>query len=217
MDPVNLSDLAGCVDQSWSPVIGDPTFMGWFTVLCYFTASFASFFAGWVRVRDKRVWVLLGIFLLLLGVNKQLDLQSALTAVGRCLAHIQGWYDERRVMQSAFILTLLCVSAVVMVIALFRLRRSLHRVGLALLGFGFLVTFVAVRAVGFHHFDQFISAYTDLGIRMNWLMELGGIGLILVNAVAAIRGRRKRHRNPHGASLPYSRRDLRSSYPSEDV
>jgi len=31
-----------------------------------------------------------------LAVNKQLDLQSFLTALGRCDARLQGWYETRR-------------------------------------------------------------------------------------------------------------------------
>lgn len=201
MDIVNLSELTACIDQRWSLVIGDPTFMGWTTVACYFLTSFSCFVVGWVRLRDKRLWTMLAVFLLLLGVNKQLDLQSALTATGRCVAQFQGWYDHRRAVQFAFVLALLCVSALVMAIAVYRLRQSLRRVGLALLGFGFLVTFVALRAVGFQHFDQFIGGYSSFGEQTNWLTEVTGIGLILVNAVAAIISSRRDRIAPHASGL----------------
>jgi hypothetical protein len=39
-----------------------------------------------------------------LGVNKQLDLQSALTELGRILATDGGWYDSRHRVQRVFIL-----------------------------------------------------------------------------------------------------------------
>jgi hypothetical protein len=38
-----------------------------------------------------------------LGINKQLDLQTALTEFGRVLADNQGWYDKRQVVQVWFI------------------------------------------------------------------------------------------------------------------
>ena len=38
--------------------------------------------------------VLGGAYLLFLAFNKQLDLQSLLTAVARCQAMIQGWYES---------------------------------------------------------------------------------------------------------------------------
>jgi hypothetical protein len=180
-------DLAACISQAWSPQIGDPTVMGWVTVALYFLAALASFAAG-VRQRPERgFWIALAVLLIALGINKQFDLQSAMTAVGRCLAQAQGWYEDRRAVQLAFISGLLGISAIVMITVLISLRRSLGRVGVAILGFGLLVTFVAVRAIGFHGFDRFIHAEAAFGIRANWILEIGGIVLILVNAAFAIR------------------------------
>lgn len=189
MDMVTLARLTACVDQRWSPAIGDPTLLGWATVICYFVASLTCFLAGWIGKRDTRLWIMLAMFLLLLGGNKQLDLQSALTATGRCLAQMQGWYGQRRAVQFVFTLALLCTSGMGIIIALYLLRRSLHRVGLALLGFAILVTFVAIRALGFHHFDQFTDGYWNWGIGIDWHVELSGIFLIVMNVVAAIRRR----------------------------
>jgi len=36
---------------------------------------------------------------LALGINKQLDLQTALTEAGRVLARYQGWYEQRQFVQ----------------------------------------------------------------------------------------------------------------------
>lgn len=195
MEMCRLSDLSACVFESWSPRIGDPTVMGWITVVGYFAATLASFVAARVRVRDRGFWVFLTLVLLLLGVNKQLDLQSALTAIGRCVAQVQGWYDDRRQVQLLFILGLLVVSGLVMTFAAVRMAPHLKRVGVALFGFGMLVTFVAVRAVGFHHFDTLLGMRV-LGARMNWILELGGITLILLNAMFAIRQGRDPVRSP---------------------
>jgi hypothetical protein len=41
-----------------------------------------------------------------LGINKQLDLQTALTELGRVLALSQGWYEQRQVVQFWFIAAL---------------------------------------------------------------------------------------------------------------
>ncbi|MDB5657901.1 MAG: isopropylmalate isomerase large subunit [Cypionkella sp.] len=45
--------------------------------------------------------------MLILAVNKQLDLQSALAATGRCIAQFQGWYRARRDVQHHVIEVLL--------------------------------------------------------------------------------------------------------------
>jgi hypothetical protein len=53
----------------------------------------------------------------------------------------------------------------------------------------FVVTFVLVRASSFHRMDELIS-WRILGLRMNWLLELGGIALIAANAWVFRRGLR---------------------------
>ena len=50
----------------------------------------------------------------------------------------------------------------------------------------FLLTFIVVRAISFHHFDLFLKARVG-GLKMNWVLELGGIALV---ALAALRERR---------------------------
>lgn len=189
----DLSRILTCVTDSWSPQIGDPSVMGWVTVLAYVAAMAAALRASRLAPRDRRFWLFLAVVLLLLGVNKQLDLQSALTAGGRCIARLQGWYAERRQVQFLFILGIGVLCIAVLLGAAVRMRGALRRIGVALLGFGLLLGFVAVRAVGFHHFDALL--HTDvLGAQMNWVLELGGISLILLNALAVLRGARNGRR-----------------------
>jgi hypothetical protein len=40
-----------------------------------------------------------------------------------------------------------------------------------------LLTFIVVRAISFHHVDVFLKSGIA-GLRMNWLLELGGISLV---------------------------------------
>lgn len=206
-----FDELRSCVFGSWSPTIGDPTFMGWMTAFSYVAAALLSAF---VLIRhsshQRTFWFLLTVFLVLLSVNKQLDLQSALTAIGRCTAKIQGWYDQRRTVQVSFIIAFSALSLISSLVIAWSMRVGLSRNWLALFGFAFLVTFVVVRAAGFHNFDRFISF--ELGaIRINWLFELTGIAMISLNAIFLImRGpglkpQRKKRRSPE-SNLPYQRR-----------
>ena len=88
----------------WSPGIGDPTVAGWLTVALY---AFAAWACLTVLRRERMaklplvaneglVWRLMMVFMIALGINKQLDLQSAFTELGRIMAHKQGWYGNRR-------------------------------------------------------------------------------------------------------------------------
>ena len=95
---------------NWTPGIGDPTIGGWLTVALYLVASVSC----WIlarnlrledapRLRERRAWQSISVLFLALGVNKQLDLQTALTESGRVLAQYQGWYQQRQLVQLAFI------------------------------------------------------------------------------------------------------------------
>ena len=65
--------------HEWSIGIGDPTFLGWFICFSYFVAVWIC---GDKALQAKRAndnhpfWLAITIFLLFLGINKQLDLQS---------------------------------------------------------------------------------------------------------------------------------------------
>ena len=98
----------------WEPGIGDPTVAGWLTVVGYGFAAWACWRvytgrAGAPRARPPaadsptRFWLLLTIAMALLGINKQLDLQSALSQWARDIAIYDGWWDQRRAVQAAFI------------------------------------------------------------------------------------------------------------------
>ena len=179
-----LAGLQSCALTRWSPGIGDPTAMGWITVAVYLAAAAVALvvaiqapFPAASRRRERLFWALLAAMLLALAVNKQLDLQSYLTALGRCLAQHQGWFDRRRFVQEAVILGLLVVMAL-LAVALWRwMRGTLARNGAALAGLVLVLGFVAIRAVGFHHVDALIKLDV-MNMRLNWLFELTGPVLI---------------------------------------
>jgi len=174
----------------WSPGIGDPSIIGWLTVLAYFLAAWMCWKARRAASISERpgarrsaaLWTAIAVALVLLGINKQLDLQTAFTEVGRILAHRYGWYEQRHQVQLVFIGTVAAVGAAMFLLLLIAVRRELSRLFIALFGIAGLGCFVLIRAASFHHFDQFIG-YSVGGFRMNWLMELGGIALVMIGAL----------------------------------
>ncbi len=180
---MNPHDLAGCIFARWSPQIGDPTVIGWITVATYFVVSAVSVAVfSKQRGRLRMFWLFLAVLLFALGINKQLDLQSALTAVGRCWAKAEGWYAERRTFQLRFIMSIIATSFVFGALLAWTMRQHLRRIGLALIGIALLLSFIGIRAVGFHHFDQFIG-YEIGNVRVNWAFEIGGTTMIGINAL----------------------------------
>jgi hypothetical protein len=171
----------------WRPTIGDPTFMGWFTVAAYFVAAFM---AGRVwRITTGRIWLFTCLAMAGFGINKQLDLQSLFTDLGRVAAYRNGWYEERRLVQKWFVFTTIGLSVSLTAWSLWRFRNFWSRHTILLAGFQFLATFIVVRAISFHHVDQFLNSRL-LGAKMNWLLELGGIALIALAAVREIRAKK---------------------------
>jgi hypothetical protein len=105
----------------WSPGIGDPSPVGWLTVVLYLLAAWICLLCA-RRSRaasphappgrwERRLWAAFAVVLLALGLNKQLDLQTAFTEVMRGLAREEGWYEARHQYQFAFIGALVVLAA----------------------------------------------------------------------------------------------------------
>jgi hypothetical protein len=175
----------------WRPGIGDPSWLGWVTVGAYAVAAAACGWTAW-RLRPTkarpsnhwRVWLVMALVMTGLGVNKQLDLQSLITDIGRAVAREQGWYRERKPVQRAAVLTALAVSAVAAVAGYVRYRTFWKAHWLLCWGVVLLGTFVAVRAISFHHVDVLLRTRV-IGVRVNVVLELTGITLITLSACRA--------------------------------
>jgi hypothetical protein len=192
-----MSTTLSCALTQWHWGPGDNNVVGWATVLVYLWAAFAAMRAaqaltgpeGLAR-RERWFWWVAAGFMLALAVNKQLDLQTLLTLLARCHAQLTGWYDIRRIVQRDFILGVAACGVGVLALLTYLLRGILGRVGLALLGLGFVCVFVVVRAASFHHVDSLLGTWV-FGIKMNWILELPGPIL-----VAVVAGRRRRTAYP---------------------
>jgi hypothetical protein len=172
----------------WRPQIGDPSFMGWLTVVAYGLAAFTAFAAARRGGRavglaggSRAMWLLVATLLCFLCLNKQLDLQSLLTDIGRIFAWRQGWYEERREYQKWFVLGVLAVSFLTTTLLFFIYRQFWLKHFLLSFGLAFLLTFIVVRAISFHHVDTILK-YSVGGVKMNWFLELSGIGLVWLAA-----------------------------------
>ena len=184
----SFAALRACIAQDWTPSIGDPQITGWLTVISYLLCLWLA-----VRVLRRRpaaaargLWLAIAVLMGFLALNKQLDLQTALTATGRCMARAQGWYDSRYLVQLAFIagLVLGVVGALLWTAKI--LRGRMRGNGLALLGLAVLCGFVLVRAVGFHHVDKLISM-EFANLKFNFWFENAGLLLIAINALMLLR------------------------------
>ena len=166
----------------WHAGIGDATVFGWLTVAVYLLAVLRCVFKAYASKKfggNYHFWIYLAAFLLLLGLNKQLDLQSWFTEALKDSAQAHGWYEQRRPVQVAFIVAL----GLGMLLALISFRLFLantwRHYTFTWVGIILLCTFILMRAASFHHVDLLIN-YEISGLRVNVLMEIGAILLIIV-------------------------------------
>lgn len=182
----------------WRFAIGDRNAVAWLTVGAYALAAalaaraFLAARAGQrllapIDPREarnqallKRVWLLIAITLVALGINKQLDLQTLFVQTVRDRAFAGGWYDDRRGYQEDFIVVVLALGMIATILLAVSLRHVIRRVVLAVVGMGLLVSFVVIRASSFHYVDAVLALGT---IRLNWIIELAGIGLMIASAL----------------------------------
>jgi hypothetical protein len=170
-------------DGRWEAGIGDPTIVGWITVAAYAVAALLALRcarrAG--EPLEFRFWAVVSVALVLLGINKQLDLQSLVTQWGRDLAFQQGWYASRRMVQAAFIGFLTAAGVGGGALLFWVTRRLPGSTRVAALGLVLLVVFVVIRGASFHHVDEILGSSVQ-GIRYNWLLELTPLTVIAVSA-----------------------------------
>ena len=131
-------------------------------------------------------WFALCGVMVFLGFNKQLDLQTCFTQVGRDMARSEGWYESRRTVQLVFIVILLLAGVATIAASYWYIHGAWRRYRLAFYGIVTLVLFVVVRATSFHHIDIFLQS-TFGGIAFNHILEVGGILFIAYCAWNATR------------------------------
>ena len=89
-------------------------------------------------------------------------------------------------MQVAFILIVLVLGLMGLAAMLWLTRGNLRDLRLPLAGLALVGTFVVIRATSFQKVD--ILIHLDLaGIRVNWILELGGIAVIAAGAIVRLR------------------------------
>lgn len=183
-------------------VIGDPTVAGWVIFSGYFAVAMicarafrvaligSRMAAVYPQPEDRRAkdrtaayrasllfWGMVIALFIFLGINKQIDLQTWITDVGRRMAMEQGWYERRGEVQTLFVLSI-AISGLAMLAILLKLTRDLlPRHVLAFFGLSLLALFLLAAASSFHDLEAALATEI-LGVRISWMLELTGIGCV---------------------------------------
>lgn len=164
----------------WTPGIGDPTITGWVTVAVYFVVAVICLKAAFSTNTEKltkNFWLFLTLFLMALGINKQLDLQILLTQLGKDIAIEQGWYKYRRIVQAGFIILIGVIGLTTLTLLKKTYQNTNSSFKVALTGCSILFLFIFTRASSFHHTDIFKSLNLA-DIKIYSVLELGGLLVI---------------------------------------
>jgi membrane-anchored protein YejM (alkaline phosphatase superfamily) len=165
---------------AWKPGIGDPSFMGWFTVFSYYLVASLCLLKMISRtlLPGKKAWLFwafMCLAMIVLGVIKQYNLLSAVTEVWRIIARHCGWMEQRWIIQAAAMILFFVIS---MIFSSFLYRRSLQLFSvqekIAAFGLVYLILFVGLRAISLHQYGT-VLGYEIWGMRINWIAELFGI------------------------------------------
>lgn len=184
----------------WKLGIGDHSILGWTTTIGYFIAAalcgWHAFLARKANKLNSTVhrpsnyifWCGLAIFMVLMGFNKQLDLQIPLVRFVRQISQEQGWFAERDAVRKWIILGSAFVGLILIACLGWKSRRVWRRYILPIVGIALLIFFVLVRASG----DRLmILGYRPGHFPMYDILEVSGILCIGISAFIELRRCRK--------------------------
>jgi hypothetical protein len=166
---------------------GDPDLASWLVAVLDLVAAGACVLAALRRPASDRsgraFWLLVAALTLLLGLNKQGDLQRRLLPWGRSILEAQGLGDRRPLLLAA-----LAVAVALGALAVLALLGWLARPGrfrLALLAVAVLALFSLLRTLAFSHVE--VAGYVAPDRAPTMALEALGSALVLVAAVRELR------------------------------
>ena len=191
-----IDDIVNAVEKvDWSFESHDP-FWAWLIVAMYLMASFLclralfcsqrSLFPDSIKKKSRIFWVLLFVIMLFLACNKQLDIQTYVTAVGREVAHAQGWYDQRRTIQKEVVITIALIAFLLLFYMFYMVYNLPTANKIAMVGALLTFTFIVMRAFSFHHLDHYVGRLI-FGVKMHILIEVCGGVIVSLGAFLSVK------------------------------
>jgi len=187
-DSIILELIEILTPDGWRLHLGDPNVFGWTITIAYFLVSYLCLRAALYSRKNRQinggtdnltVWFGIAFILLMLGINKQLDLQTWFTSVGREVAREQEWYYMRRKVQAVFLIISALSSVLVMVVMFRSMKGMLRQNWLVFVGLICLVAFILIRTATFYHVDtMFHKPYILKVLNMKFILELGALLIV---------------------------------------
>lgn len=166
----------------------DPTFFGWLTTGMYVAAAALCAVVAVAtpgRTRFERgvrmFWLALTLALAMLAVNKQLDLQTALTDRLRDNAEHNGWYAHRRMWQAIFVVTAAALAGGGLWLAMRLLGQRWREHRLVLAGIAVLLLYLLLRTADIERIGE-MTGFSLAAHRVRGALEWAGLLMIAAAA-----------------------------------
>jgi len=173
--------LPGVNNAAWSKAFMVSAFLS-AASLCILYAYLLQRSAATQRRLLQRFYGGQALLLLGLALNKQTDFLNRLTTAGRIMALREGWYAGRNAVQFDMLVGIAIAGLLLLVLIGWYFRPILRHHWLPLMSAIGLLSYVAMRAISLHAVDAII-AQRVLGLRWDWLFEVGGL-FFLMSALA---------------------------------
>jgi len=164
--------------------------MGWTTFALYLLAFACSLRFGLAgdkaetQSEIRQVWRLQAGVLLVLGLNKQLDLQTLLIGLGRQLALAAAWYEHRREIHIIFFTGLVAVLVLAMLKHSPALKRFAREHTLTAAGDALVGAYVLIRILSIDHVDNLLGFDLEKVPALS-VVEILGLFLVTAGAIKA--------------------------------
>ena len=163
--------------SGWLSRSGDDTFWSWVITLTYAVTIVISLYSLY-RLRGQKtrllLWSYISVFIVIMGINKQLDIQILVIMAGRIITGKLNLAAYGGTIHLIVAAGLFAVLTGFTIFVIYKTRSVLRQSLVAISGIAILIIFVLIRALS-------VYIYKVHGI------ELLGIGLILVDRIIFLR------------------------------
>lgn len=176
-----------CGVDDWMGIWGDPWLSGSIFVCSYLITASLIFLAAQKKSGRERIyWRICGCLFIFQVLNTPLDLHALIWTSGRCLAHAQGWYENRQEIQYLFLAVMAILVSLFLALVVRIFCRSIFSNLLLTLGVLIAIGFTLIRGVSLHDAAHYYG-HSIGPFRAADFIEFAGILLALCAAVVSLR------------------------------
>lgn len=172
-----------CGISDWNKIWGDPIVSGSVFMVSYGGTAFLVLrVARRLAGRERVLWSICGALFLFQVANTHLDLHAFVFTFGRCLAHAQGWYQDRREVQFLVLAAAAALALAMLLVLVLVFRKHISGNALLIAGVGTALGMTLTKGINYHNLERYYGG--DFGFfRGADLIEYAGIVLALSAAL----------------------------------